>query len=414
MAQEINRDFDLKLKKFALSFRNILCKLQQQRGKMLITMHRYLDGDAFGSAVALGLLLRKLDIGSTLLCIPFVPEKFKFLGRISRLHIVEPLRFGKSDARGFYSESLKDYFSETLKDYGALAVLDCAGIGQIPEEAWSLGKELGFKINIDHHIGYELNCPDGSSSNLVGDLSSTSEVLYRLMQEIRVPVFPEIALALYIGIIADLRKNDVAKDSPYYPKAAIKALGEHVRTANVETQRRIKSIFSLDPWEAYLLKMIQADIRTDEDIVYVKFDPDMVYRAKAATDAIHNRKMPFHEFHIRLRQGLRRFKKDFQIVVIFDQILGKVSLYDLHKKDRFDLAGICKDMGNGGGHVNRAGFSFRAAREKLVCSDRGLNGSSDDIIMERIVAVINARMAGRAKASVLKSGDHCRATGRIF
>jgi hypothetical protein len=138
--------------------------------------------------------------------------------------------------------------------------------------------------------------------------------------------------------------------------------------------------------------MIIDSIRFVDNIVHVKFDTDMIFRAKQATDSLHNPKMPFHEFHIRLRQWLQRFRKEFQIVVIFDQLLGKVSLYDLQKNGTFDLANISRTLGEGGGHLNRAGFSFHAAKERLMKSDIIEDDSSDDVVMEKIVEFIRKQL----------------------
>jgi len=415
LEQDISFDFAGELRNFTSSFSSIVQELKGQQKKMLITMHRFLDGDAFGSAVALGLILRRFNIESTLLCIPFVPDKFKFLGRMSKLHIVEPLGLGKKDVRGCFTQSLEDYFSKSINNYGALAILDCAGFGQIPEEAWLIGGRLPCKINIDHHFGYELHDHGGRVLNMVGNCSSTSEILYHFMKEIGIDVYPEIAAALYIGIIADLRKNEVPKDASSYPKGAIKTLNSQVKKMGIETQRKIKSIFSLDSWEKYLLKMVLAGTRFDENIVHVKFGPEMVFKAKEATDSLHNSRMPFHEFHIRLRQGLRRFRKDFQIVVIFDQILGKVSLYDLHKNDKYDLAGISRELGDGGGHINRAGFGFTAAKKKLMSTDIDGSDVSDDIIIEKIIEVIKRRIDEIAETSIsLKDSEDSRETLAAF
>lgn len=392
MAQETDIEFHEVLKDFALSFDDIIKELKLQRKKMLITMHRFLDGDAFGSAVALGLILRKCNVDSTLLCVPFVPEKFQFLGQMSGLDIVEAGRVGRENVRREFVEGLQDYFSDRIEDYGALTILDCAGFGQIPKEIWEIGSTLPHKINIDHHVGYTLDSDEGGTLNLVGNCSSTSEVLFHLMRELGTQVDPEIAVPLYIGIIADLRKNDVARESPQYPKAIIKVLHSQVKSMGGETDRQIKSIFSLDPWEKYLLKMIIDRIRFVDNIVHVKFDTDMIFKAKQATDSLHNPKMPFHEFHIRLRQWLQRFRKEFQIVVIFDQLLGKVSLYDLQKNGTFDLASISRELGEGGGHLNRAGFNFHAAKERLMKSGIIEDDSPDDIIMEKIVEFIRSQL----------------------
>ena len=401
MEQDINFDFYIELRDFALSFRKITKELKSRQKKMLITMHRYLDGDAFGSAMALGLILRKLNIDSTLLCVPFVPEKFQFLIPLSKLNIVEPFDIVGKNAHTDFTEAMQDHFSETIQDYGALSILDCAGRGQVPQEAWSIGRKLPHIINIDHHVGYRLQSNETTVLNLVGNRSSTSEVLFHVMQELEMDLDPEIAVPLYIGIIADTRKNEVSKDAPNYPREAIKTLNSQIKKVEGETQGKIKNIFSLDAWEKHLLKIIMGRIGLVENIVHVKFDHDMVYNAKKATDSLHIQKMPFHEFHIRLRQRLRRFKEEFQVVVIFDQILGKVSLYDLHKQDTFDLAALSRELGDGGGHMNRAGFSYQTAKEKLISTQIIADDLSEDKAMEKMVEVIRIRLSEMVETRTL-------------
>ena len=384
------------MKQFTLSFLDIIKELKLQRKKMLITMHRYLDGDAFGSALALGLMLRKLKVESTLICVPFIPDKFQFLRHISKLHVVEPRHLGQEDNQGYYTRSLQDHFSDKIKDYGALAILDCAGFGQVPKEVWTIGRQIPHVINIDHHMGYTLDNPENRILNLVMNCSSTCEVLFHLMQGMSIEIDQEIALPLYIGIHADLRKNAISTDSSQYPKNIIHGLKHQIRRMSSEIQKQIKDIFSLDPWEKQLLEIAMSRIRHAGNIVYASFDPKMVLKAKQETDSLDNPRMPFHEFHIRLRQKLYQLKKKFQIVVIFDQILSKISLYDLHKEHTIDLAAICRELGDGGGHPNRAGLSFQTAREKLIATHMIDSRDTEDVVIEIVVHFIKKRISEMA------------------
>lgn len=391
MDRTIRSDFNMELGNFARSFGNIIDELKQQHKKMLITMHRYLDGDAFGSAVALGLILRRFGIDSALVCVPFLPEKFDFLSRISRLMILEVSQNRRIYRPSEFAQSLQAHFPEKIADYGALTILDCAGFGQVPEEAWAIGLKFPHKINIDHHVGHSLDTDEKGVLNLVGDCSSTSEVLFQLMAHLGVDPDPEIAVPLYVGITADLRKNDISVESNAYPTRMVESLKTQVEKMGADTDREIKAIFSLDPWESYLLNAIKDRIRFSENIVYVSFDPDMVLAAKRETDSLDNPRMPFHEFHIQLRQLLQQFKEAYPIVVLFDQMLGKVSLYDQNRDDTFDLARISRELG-GGGHANRAGFSFEAAGERLLENGILRIDDSEDIVMDKIVEFIGKQL----------------------
>ncbi|MDY6843485.1 MAG: DHH family phosphoesterase [Thermodesulfobacteriota bacterium] len=388
----MNASGDIKLANFAHAFRDIAHELNIQKKKVLITMHRYLDADAFGSAVALSLIFKKLHVESTLLCIPFIPEKLQFLTSMGDVDIMMPLRTGKDDVRNRFTESVSDFFSGIIEDYGALAILDCAGFAQIPQEAWAIGSGLAYKINIDHHVGYQLQC-DGHVINLVEGCSSTCEVLYHLTKLLGMDLFPEIAVPLYTGAIADLRKNEITRDSPLFPEEMIRELDFQSKKKGFSLKRLVKTVFALDLWEKCLITMTLAKIRFSQNSVYVKFDHNTVFSAKQATNSLDNPKMPFHEFHIRLRQRLKRYKKSFQIVVIFDQILGKVSLFALQQKTRYDLAQISQDLGGGGGHRSRAGFSFASAKKKLLVSESITDNLSDDQVMDKMIEVIERHLS---------------------
>lgn len=377
---------------FVAAFNPVVRDLTRRQKKMLITMHRYLDGDAFGSAIAFGLMLRKLGIDSSLLCVPFVPEKFDFLTRLSDLTVIEVGINKRLHNREILTLNMGDHFPAHTHEYGALTILDCAGFGQIPQEAWSIGLSFPHKINIDHHVGHGLDEGDSKVLNLVGACSSTSEVLFHLMSRIGIELDPEIAIALYVGVNADLRKNDIWEGNSNYPRQVVDALKRQVDIEGNEIHRQIDSIFSLDPWEQRLLDNIKEKIRFSGRMVYASFNPAMVIAAKRETDSLDNPRMPFHEFHIRLRQLMRQFKDEYRIAVLFDQMLGKVSLFDLRQENAFDLSGIGKDLG-GGGHTNRAGFSFDAAAQKLLELNLIAAKASDDEIMESVVAYIRHHIA---------------------
>jgi len=200
-----------------------------------------------------------------------------------------------------------------------------------------------------------------------------------------------IALPLFIGAQADLRKNAVSKNSSRYPKRFIHQLNGRIELLSGDVRAQIKDIFSLDPWEKRLLEIAVTGIRCVGDIAYATIDPAMVTRAKEETDSLDNPRMPFHEFHIRLRQKLNDYKNQFQIVVIFDRILGKVSLYDLKKTAGVDLAAISRELGGGGGHRNRAGFNFQTAREKLLADQTIRANDPDHAVIKAIVRFIEKK-----------------------
>jgi len=387
-------EFNIPLADFTPDLVSILDTLRDQRKKMFITMHRWLDGDAYGSALAFGLMLRKLDIDSTVMCVPFIPDKFQFLIPLSGLHILEGRQFTRGfNTREDFTREFQEYLREKQQEYGALTMLDCAGSSQIPGEVWSVSEKFPDIINIDHHVGYILSHPRNRVLNLVGNCSATGEVLCHLMSALKLEIDTNIAVPLYVGITADLRKNDIEKSDPDYPGRIMRALRSKIKAMPTGIQEQIADIFTLDPWEKALLKKTTQAASVVDNIVHVTFDPEKVFEAKRDTDSLDNPRMPFHEFHIQLRQWLRRYRKESQFVVIFDRILDKVSIFDLYKSGKFDLARISRELGDGGGHANRAGFSLQAAQEKLIGNPGNESSVPDDVARDRIIEYIRQHLS---------------------
>jgi len=201
-----------------------------------------------------------------------------------------------------------------------------------------------------------------------------------------------MAVALYVGTNADLRKNDIRSGHPAYPAFVMGSLKQKLSSAEESTWQQINSIFSLDPWEQSLLDSVGNDIRFSGNIVYAAFNPAMVLDAKHKTGSLDNPRMPFHEFHIRLRQLMGRYRDTHPVAVLFDQILGKVSLFDFHEDQVFDLSGISQQLG-GGGHRNRAGFTYEAAKTTLLGLGLISSDTPDSGIIDRVVEFIRTRLA---------------------
>jgi len=385
-------DLDAAFDGFIPSFHRIVADLSKQKKKMLVTMHRYLDGDAFGSAIAFGLMLRQMGIDSSLLCVPFVPEKFDFLSRMSRLTIFEASQNKRLFAQDNYTLAMGAHFPEESPEYGGLAILDCAGFGQVPREAWAVGNSFRHKVHIDHHTGHSFGPDRGKAASLVCSCSSTSEILYHLMERLGLSSDPEVAVSLYVGANADLRKNDIQAGHPAYPAYVMDALKQRLNALGRDIWHQIDSIFSLDPWEQSLLDTVGSALRFSGSIVYAAFDPSMVLTAKRETDALDNPRMPFHEFHIRLRQLMGQYGDTHPVAALFDQILGKVSLFDLRRNQGYDLAGISRELG-GGGHRNRAGFAFETARDTLLDLNLISGDTPDSTVIETVIEFVRTRLA---------------------
>ncbi|MCU0600679.1 MAG: DHH family phosphoesterase [Desulfobacterales bacterium] len=155
---------------------NIINHLKKSNN-ILLTTHSHPDGDAIGSLLGLGLALEQLKIKVSLYNESALPIVYQFLPSIHRI---------KKDAGN-------------IGDYDTVIILDCSDLHRIGAICESVIK-IPVMINIDHH---STNTRFGEFQIIDPVASSTSELVYRLIKEMDIPINVGIAYALYTGIMAD-------------------------------------------------------------------------------------------------------------------------------------------------------------------------------------------------------------------
>ncbi|MCL6105903.1 MAG: bifunctional oligoribonuclease/PAP phosphatase NrnA [Actinobacteria bacterium] len=158
--------------------------------RVLITCHVNPDGDAAGSMIALHRALTQLGVDSIMYLASTEPVavEWRFLAGLA-----EVIRGGLPD----------DYQFRTL------VAVDCGNAERIGND--DLVRAAPRIINIDHHAD---NTRFGEINLVVGGASSTAEILFFLLQRMEVNVSPEIAEALYTGILVDSGRFQYASASP--------------------------------------------------------------------------------------------------------------------------------------------------------------------------------------------------------
>ena len=157
--------------------------------RFLLVTHENPDGDALGS-----LLATKLALDS--------------LGKDSEMYLYGdaplPREYGFMPLEGIRRELPDDAADRVL------VALDCANesrMGPVPE----LLEEAPLTLDIDHHHD---NSRFGDVNLVVGDASSTGEVLRDVFAELDVVLTPEIAEALYIALVTDTGRFQYTNTTP--------------------------------------------------------------------------------------------------------------------------------------------------------------------------------------------------------
>jgi phosphoesterase RecJ-like protein len=143
----------------------------------LITAHIRLDGDALGSELALYLMLKEMGKKAVVYNQDRTPERYEFLPAAHNI-----------------SHSLNN-----VEQYDTCFVLDCSDLTRVGDEAENIRK-IKKLINIDHHVSNNGFC---SLKMLDAKASSTGELVFRLMREMRFKMSRNICTNLYAAIITD-------------------------------------------------------------------------------------------------------------------------------------------------------------------------------------------------------------------
>jgi phosphoesterase RecJ-like protein len=300
------------------------------RERFLLTTHEGPDGDALGSLLGLHHVLKSLGKDSVMFLAAKefpLPIEYRFL-------------------------PLEEVFHEEPADMAdrVIVFLDCGNIDRMPVDF--LRGNGGFTINIDHH----------HDNTLFGDLnlvdveaSCTAEIVYALAGLLGVELTPQIASALYVGVVTDTGKFMYENTDARTHRVAAGLIEAGVDVA--DTYRRLYENVPLEKLRlvARALESIERCCEGRLVVTYItQTDYDATGSSEAMTEGIID--------HLRSVTGA-----DVATVIrdlgARGQAARKVSLRATGGD--VDVSAIARKHG-GGGHVRAAGFSTDLSKEELV------------------------------------------------
>ena len=157
--------------------------------RFVVVAHENPDGDAVGSMLATALGLEALGKDVVMYLSGSAPT---------------PGEYGFLDLSELQRELPRDLAERVL------IAVDCANERRIgPEPAPVEGAKL--VVNVDHHHD---NSSFGDVNLIVPEASSTSEIMRDVLGELDVPLTPEIAAALYVGLVTDTGRFQYTNTTP--------------------------------------------------------------------------------------------------------------------------------------------------------------------------------------------------------
>jgi bifunctional oligoribonuclease and PAP phosphatase NrnA len=298
--------------------------------RFLLTAHEGPDGDALGSLLGMHHLLTQLGKDSVMFLAAKefpLPIEYRFL-------------------------ALEEVFHEPPADMSDRIVvfLDCGNLDRMPVDFLAEGGNL--RLNIDHHHDNTLF----GDVNLVDvEASCTAEIVYELAILLGAQITPEMASALYVGLVTDTGKFMYENTNARTHRIAAELIEAGV--AVDETYRRLYEHVPLEKLQL-LSRALEGIQHHCDGVLVLSYITASDYEASGAgaemTEGIID--------HLRSVEGAR--------VAALIRDLGdrgraarKVSLRS--SGGDVDVSAIARRHG-GGGHKRAAGFSTDLGLDELV------------------------------------------------
>jgi bifunctional oligoribonuclease and PAP phosphatase NrnA len=300
--------------------------------KLLLTTHENPDGDALGSLLAMHWILEQLGKDSLMF---MSPDEFP---------LPWEYRSWTFDQR-LVGEPPEDVAERTI------VFLDCGNIDRMPVDFLQEGNL--HILNIDHHHD---NTRFGTVNLVCSVASSTAEMVWRIAKELGAEITPQIADALYTGLVTDTGRFMYENTTPTAHRMAAELI-----EAGVEPHQIYRRLYENLPFRRVQLlqRALSSVERYDGGAItiahLVKDDYEQTGAFETDSEGVVD--------HMRAVEGTA-------VAVLVRELLSddregmrKVSLRATD--GRTDVSRIARAFG-GGGHPQAAGFSTSLPYRELV------------------------------------------------
>jgi phosphoesterase RecJ-like protein len=293
-----------------------LARLISDCEAILVATHANPDGDAVGSLIGLGAMLRQMGKRPVVYCPDGIPGTLAFLP-------------GTADVVGEIDPGLEFELS---------IAVDTADENLLPA-GFPEPERRGTLVVIDHHPRH------GELGDLVirRNSSAVGEMLYDLSRELVWPVDADVAQCLYASIVADTGSFRYDSTTPHTHRVAAELM-----ELGAEPWRVATALYESYPVARQrLLAEVLATLEIDCDGRYAALvaTPEMLARAdatKADLDGMVN---------------FGRAVSGVEISAMFRREPGGEIKVSFRSKGRIDVGALASSMG-GGGHQNAAGCTL--------------------------------------------------------
>ncbi len=311
-----------------MSDRNRIIELIAGEDSFNLISHMLPDGDSIGSLLAMGRTLEKLGKNIQLFAPGRIPLKYRFLNRAD---LISP----------------DDAAFDSSRPVFVLDSSDADRLGSFKEKVLASPK----LINIDHHV---TNQRYGTLNYVDPEASATGEIVFDILQALRIDLDFELAEALYVAISTDTGSFKYDNTTPHTHTVVARLLQTGV-SPGVLSQK----IFDERPLSFYILlkeALSSLEMYFNRTLAIMTISKDIRIRSGASTDDL---------------DGIVNYTRNIEGVElgILFYVEQENEVKVGFRSKRLDVSVLAGKL-NGGGHVRAAGCrmhgSFEAVKEKVL------------------------------------------------
>jgi bifunctional oligoribonuclease and PAP phosphatase NrnA len=303
-----------------------------RRQKFILTSHARPDGDAVGSVLACGQILRSMGKQADVFLSDGVP------------YIYKPLPFSETVV---VSPSVPP-------EYDAAIILECDSVQRTRLE----GLDKQYLINIDHHSTAR---PFAHVNWIDPSACATAEMIFRLAREAGVKISSDVATCLYTAVLTDTGSFcfNGTNERTF-------ALAQELVRAGADAAKIAQNVYFSNPTSKMrLLGSALSNLHRDGELAWMHISRDHMERAGAEDED---------------SEGLVNYAlaiEGIEVALFFrEQADGRYRV-SLRSKGRVNVASVAERFG-GGGHECASGCAIEGplsvAVERILMQFRLLDG----------------------------------------
>jgi phosphoesterase RecJ-like protein len=294
-------------------------------GRVVLTTHVTPDADGLGSALALLRVLSGLGKNARFVNCSTFPREMGFLFRRGEFNLYDK---GRHDAE--------------IREADCVVATDIGGTKRLGKMEPVVREARGSRIVIDHHL-YQNDCFD--VPYIVTTASSTAELTFDLLKEMRVALTPDVAEPLYCGLVADTGGFAFEATSPRAHLIAAELVAAGARPQRV--WRKLNCQKSLLKMKVLGTLLASLESEPDGSLVWCRIDVEFLRKWGIE---------PRDSFEI---VNYFLFIKGVECGLLFMQLGSDKTKVSLRSAGKADVCSLATGYG-GGGHRFAAGCTIDA------------------------------------------------------